>query len=104
MTGSASSRSGAPQGSVRIGVAGHKLPTHHIFKGSTDLLSTVWEADGRTHKAFEGHVPVRDVRLSVPLLSGLTLDVDSVGAISMRVLASAEVSLWNQRSNAKAEA
>ncbi|CCD69687.1 Microsomal triglyceride transfer protein homolog [Caenorhabditis elegans] len=104
VTGSASSRSGAPQGSVRIGVAGHKLPTHHIFKGSTDLLSTVWEADGRTHKAFEGHVPVRDVRLSVPLLSGLTLDVDSVGAISMRVLASAEVSLWNQRSNAKAEA
>ncbi|EFO87316.1 CRE-DSC-4 protein [Caenorhabditis remanei] len=105
ITGSTShSRSGAPEGSVRIGIAGHKLPTKHIFKGSTDLLSTVWDADGRTYKAFEGNVPLRDVRFSLPLLSGLTVNVNSVGAISLRVLASAEVSLWNQRSNAKAEA
>ncbi|CAO4376008.1 unnamed protein product [Caenorhabditis nigoni] len=104
VTGSASSTSGTPEGSVRIGVAGHKLPTNHIFKGSTDLLSTVWDADGRTHKVFEGHIPVRNSRVSVPLLSGLTVDVDSIGAITLRVLASAEVSLWNQRSNAKAEA
>lgn len=104
VTGSSTSRSGTPEGSVRIGIAGHKLPTNHIFKGSTDLLSTVWDADGRTHKAFEGHVPLRNSRVSIPLLSGLTVDVNSVGAISLRVLASAEVSLWNQRSNAKAEA
>lgn len=104
VTGSSSSRSEPPEGSVRLGIAGHKLPVQHIFKGSTDLLSTVWDADGRTHKAFEGHVPVRDARVSVPLLSGLSVDISSVGAISVRVLASAEVSLWNQRSNAKAEA
>ncbi|CAL2042126.1 unnamed protein product [Caenorhabditis brenneri] len=104
VTGSTSSTSGTPEGSVRIGIAGHKLPTNHIFKGSTDLLSAVWDADGRTHKAFEGHVPVRDVRISLPLLSGLSVDIESVGAISLRVLASAEVSLWNRRSNAKAEA
>ncbi|CAI2351607.1 unnamed protein product [Caenorhabditis sp. 36 PRJEB53466] len=104
VTGSPSSSSGSPEGSVRLGIMGHKLPTRHIFKGSTDLLSTVWDADGRTHKTFEGHVPVRDARVSVPLLSGLSVDINSVGALSLRVLASAEVSLWNQRSNAKAEA
>ncbi|CAD6193521.1 unnamed protein product [Caenorhabditis auriculariae] len=89
-----------PEASCRLALLGHALPAVTLFKGNSDMLSAVWNADGQTLKAFEGHLPLRDTQIALPLLSGLTVDVESRGAAFFRILGAAEVSLWNRDSAA----
>ncbi|KAK5985242.1 hypothetical protein GCK32_003686, partial [Trichostrongylus colubriformis] len=48
-----------------------------------------------------GNVMVRDTSVKLPLLSGLTAEVSSSGALSFKVLTSAYVSLFEQQSLAE---
>ncbi|VDM73621.1 unnamed protein product [Strongylus vulgaris] len=41
---------------------------------------------------------LRDTSIALPLLSGLSVEVKSVGAISLKLLTASSVSLWNQKS------
>ncbi|VDM63526.1 unnamed protein product [Angiostrongylus costaricensis] len=43
-----------------------------------------------------GNVMVREFAVSLPLLSGLTVQANSAGAVSLKMLTSSSVSLWNQ--------
>ncbi|ETN76006.1 hypothetical protein NECAME_03571 [Necator americanus] len=66
-----------PEADVRISFINHALPVHTIFQGNAVL---------------------RDISLTFPLLSGLAVEATSVGAISLKLLTSSSVSLWNQHS------
>ncbi|VDL77212.1 unnamed protein product [Nippostrongylus brasiliensis] len=66
--------------------------------GSTELMGAVFNADGQTMKALEGNVMLREASTVLPLLSGLTVEASSNGALSLKILASTEVSLWEQHS------
>ncbi|KAJ1358501.1 hypothetical protein KIN20_016941 [Parelaphostrongylus tenuis] len=85
-----------PEAEVRLSLLGHALPAVTIFKGSAELTGLLWNADGQTFKAFEGNVMLRDSTVSLPLLSGLTVQVNSAGAVSLKMLTSSSVSLWDQ--------
>ncbi|KJH47477.1 hypothetical protein DICVIV_06415 [Dictyocaulus viviparus] len=87
-----------PQAEFRLSVLGHSLPPVTLFKNSAELMNIVWNANGQTIKAFEGNVMLRDTSSTIPLLSGLTVQVSSTGALSLKLLTSALVSLWNQQS------
>ncbi|VDO64681.1 unnamed protein product [Heligmosomoides polygyrus] len=85
-----------PEAEVRLSFLGHALPQVTLFKGATDLMSVVWNADGQTVKALEGNVMLRDTATVLPLLSGLTVEVATSGALSLKILTSASVSIWEQ--------
>ncbi|PIO67417.1 hypothetical protein TELCIR_10835, partial [Teladorsagia circumcincta] len=42
-----------PEAKVRISFLGHALPPVTLFKGTTELMAAVWNADGQTIKALE---------------------------------------------------
>ncbi|KAK6030847.1 hypothetical protein OSTOST_03004 [Ostertagia ostertagi] len=111
----------------------HGKVDENLFKGTTELMAAVWNADGQTVKALEGfllqlpifylltsltrkklstvlysedsrvtgNVMLRDTTITLPLLSGLTVEVSSSGALSFKVLTSAAVSIFNQQSLAE---
>ncbi|WKY03510.1 hypothetical protein Q1695_004906 [Nippostrongylus brasiliensis] len=87
-----------PEAKVRLSFLGHSLPSVTLFKGSTELMGAVFNADGQTMKALEGNVMLREASTVLPLLSGLTVEASSNGALSLKILASTEVSLWEQHS------
>ncbi|CAI4228414.1 unnamed protein product [Auanema sp. JU1783] len=88
-----------PEASVRLSILNHALPEVSVFKGTTGMMSAVWNADGQTLKAFEGNAILRDALVGLPLLSGMTAELVSMGAASIKLLGSCEISLWNKESS-----
>nr|CDJ96253.1 CRE-DSC-4 protein [Haemonchus contortus] len=89
-----------PEAKVRLSLLGHALPSMTLFKGTTELMGIVWNADGQTVKALEGNLMLRDTTTELPLLSGLTVDVSASGALSFKVLTSASISILSQETQA----
>ncbi|EPB73915.1 hypothetical protein ANCCEY_06977 [Ancylostoma ceylanicum] len=87
-----------PEADVRISFLNHALPVKTIFEGSTEMMGAAWNADGQTVKVLEGNAMLRETSVSLPLLSGLTVEVESAGAVSLKLLTASTVSLWNQHS------
>ncbi|KAK6749062.1 hypothetical protein RB195_001586 [Necator americanus] len=87
-----------PEADVRISFINHALPVHTIFQDASEMMGAAWNADGQTVKILEGNAVLRDISLTFPLLSGLAVEATSVGAISLKLLTSSSVSLWNQHS------
>ncbi|CAJ0932708.1 unnamed protein product, partial [Mesorhabditis belari] len=87
-----------PKIDVRMGILGHKMPRARIVDGDGDLMAGVWGADGHTIQGFEGNAPIRAYESTLPLLSGLTLHINSHGSMNAKVFGSCEISLWNRLS------
>ncbi|KAK0399681.1 hypothetical protein QR680_003159 [Steinernema hermaphroditum] len=85
--------------SAQLTLLNHRSPDRVFFNGYSDLMSAVWGADGHTAKLHEDNIVFRHFTNSLPLISGVALKWNMMGAASMKIFGSMEVSLWNRDSN-----
>ncbi|TMS39281.1 hypothetical protein L596_005830 [Steinernema carpocapsae] len=85
--------------SAQLMLLNHRSPDRVFFEGYSELMSVVWGANGASAKLHEDNVVFRHFTNSLPLISGVCLKWNAIGAMSMKIFGSMEVSLWNRDSN-----
>jgi hypothetical protein len=88
-----------PTAGMRLALFDNEQNPVTFFTGEGELMSAVWAASGDQMTAFGSTFLVNDLRNSLPLLNGYTLNIDVQSALSLKLSGSVEVSIWYRTSH-----
>ncbi|XP_076459875.1 microsomal triglyceride transfer protein large subunit-like isoform X2 [Babylonia areolata] len=71
-----------------------------FFRGSSGLMSAVWNAPSELTSALQGNLLLQDHSQRVHLSNGLVVSVEVMGALSMDLSGLVSISLWNRNCEA----
>ncbi|VDN57769.1 unnamed protein product [Dracunculus medinensis] len=81
---------------LQLRILNNRLPIFKLFEGTNELISLIWNADGKPIEAFSSNLILQHLSYKFPLLSGLIASVDIIGSLSLKLIASSKMNLWNR--------
>lgn len=81
---------------VHLSIMGQKLKIYELFKGQKALMSLMWSLPAKLKSLFAINFLVYDQNEYLMLANGMSVRVETLGAVSFDMSARAEVSLWSQ--------
>uniref|UniRef100_A0A915PZW0 MTP large subunit lipid-binding domain-containing protein n=1 Tax=Setaria digitata TaxID=48799 RepID=A0A915PZW0_9BILA len=85
-----------PLARAQISLTNNRMPPITIFDGYSEMLNSLWNADGQPMLLYDTNLIYRQYYGYVPLMSGLSLTLDIMGTISVALYGSASISFWNK--------
>lgn len=85
---------------MRLVLLGVELRPYVFFVGTSELMGHVWSGTGsEPTPALQGNLLLMDHYQYVALLNGLIVDLKLQGALSLDLIGSVQISLWNRNSH-----